>query len=174
LILFTVSFSASAFAQTSPPKIAKPQMRQSRRPQWAASLLERLGGPRFGPETARIPRDLEVPHLRPKSSRRRYLSNRQARFHPIKNNNSPWMRSWAEGEEMTGKISAEVPNMRQRTILQHLSLADWRMVDRLPVKAGELTLSRLLQLGWIECRGEKQHAAIRLTPAGLKAMRSPI
>jgi hypothetical protein len=75
---------------------------------------------------------------------------------------------------MTGKISAEVPNMRQRTILQHLSLADWRMVDRLPVKAGELTLSRLLQLGWIECRGEKQHAAIRLTPAGLKAMRSPI
>jgi hypothetical protein len=99
---------------------------------------------------------------------------RQARFHPIKNNNSPWMRSWAEGEEMTGKISAEVPNMRQRTVLQYLSLADWKKVDRLPVKAGELTLSRLLQHGWIECRGEKQHTAVRLTPAGLKAMRSPI
>ena len=75
---------------------------------------------------------------------------------------------------MTGKDSAEVPNMRQRTVLQHLSLADWRMIDRLPVSAGEMTLSRLLQHGWIECRGEKRHAAVRLTPAGLKAMRSPI
>jgi len=27
---------------------------------------------------------------------------------------------------MSGKNSAEVPNMRQRTVLQHLSLADWR------------------------------------------------
>jgi hypothetical protein len=70
--------------------------------------------------------------------------------------------------------ASNVPNMRQRTVLQHLSLADWRMVDRLPVKAGEMTLSRLLHHGWIECRGEKQHMAVRLTPAGLKAMRSPI
>ena len=64
--------------------------------------------------------------------------------------------------------------MRQRTVLQHLSLVDWRMVDRLPVSAGEMTLNRLLHHGWIECRGEKKHAAVRLTPAGLKAMRSPI
>ena len=75
---------------------------------------------------------------------------------------------------MTGKNSAEVPNMRQRTVLQHLSLADWRMVDRLPVSAGEMTLSRLLHQGWIESRGEKQHKAVKLTPAGLAAMRSPI
>ena len=73
---------------------------------------------------------------------------------------------------MTGKD--EVPNMRQRTVLQHLGLADWRMVDRLPVSAGEMTLSRLLNHGWIESRGEKQRAAVRLTPSGLKAMRSPI
>ena len=79
-----------------------------------------------------------------------------------------------EGEEMTGENSAEVPNMRQRTVLQHLSLTDWKKVDRLPVKASELTLSRLLQHGWIESRGEKQHTAVGLTPAGLKAMRSPI
>ena len=83
-------------------------------------------------------------------------------------------RTGAEGEEMTGENSAEVPNMRQRTVLQHLSLTDWKKVDRLPVKASELTLSRLLQHGWIESRGEKQHTAVRLTPAGLKAMRSPI
>ena len=118
-----------------------------------------------------MPRDLEVPHLRPKPPRRRHLSKRQARFHPVKNNNS---RRWiAEGEEMAGKNSAEVPDMRQRTIL-HLSLADWRMVDRLPISAGEMTLSRLLHHGWIESRGEKQHKAVRLTPAGLEAMRSPI
>jgi DNA-binding PadR family transcriptional regulator len=75
---------------------------------------------------------------------------------------------------MTGKIFDGVPNMRQRTILQHLSLADWRMVDRLPVSAGEVTLGRLLHHGWIESRGEKQRAAVRLTPAGLEALRSPI
>ena len=75
---------------------------------------------------------------------------------------------------MTGKNSAEVPYMRQRMVLQHLSPADWRMADRLPVSAGEMTLSRLLHHGWIESRGEKQRAAVRLTPAGLKALRSPI
>ena len=73
---------------------------------------------------------------------------------------------------MTSKNSDEVPNMRQRTVLQYLSLADWRMVDRLPVSAGEM--SRLLDQGWIESRGEKQRATVRLTPAGLTAMRSPI
>jgi hypothetical protein len=77
-----------------------------------------------------------------------------------------------EAKPMTGKNSAEVPHMRQRTILQHLSLVDWKLVNRLPVSAGEMTLSRLLHHGWIECRGEKQHTAVKLTPAGLKAMRS--
>jgi len=86
----------------------------------------------------------------------------------------PTRRARIEGEEMTGKSSAEVPNMRQRTVLQHLSLADWRLADRLPVSAGEVTLSRLLHHGWIESQGEKQRTAVRLTPAGLKAMRSPI
>ena len=45
---------------------------------------------------------------------------------------------------MTGKNSVEVPHMRQRTILQHLSLVDWKLVNRLPVSAGEMTLTRLL------------------------------
>jgi len=55
---------------------------------------------------------------------------------------------------MTGNNSAELPNMRQRTILQHLSLDNWKRVDRLPIAAGELIVSRLLHHGWIECRGE--------------------
>ncbi len=75
---------------------------------------------------------------------------------------------------MTGKNPAEVPNMAQRTLLQHLSMDDWKIVAHLPMPTSELMLSRLLDHGWIESRGEKQHTAIRLTPAGLKAMRSPI
>jgi hypothetical protein len=75
---------------------------------------------------------------------------------------------------MIGKNSDEVLNMRQRTVLQYLNVTDWRLVSRLPISAGEMTLSRLVHHGWIEIRGEKQHADARLTPAGLEAMRSPI
>jgi hypothetical protein len=75
---------------------------------------------------------------------------------------------------MSGNNSTEVPNMAQRALMQHLSLDDWKIASRLPVPAGELMLSRLLHHGWIESRGEKHHMAIRLTPAGLEAMRSPL
>ena len=75
---------------------------------------------------------------------------------------------------MTGKKSDEGPNMSQRTVLQYLSLTDWKLVNRLPIPAGELILSRLAHHGWIEIQGEKQNTAIRLTAAGLKAMRSRI
>jgi hypothetical protein len=73
---------------------------------------------------------------------------------------------------MTGQHKAEVPNMSQRTVMQCLSLDDWKVVAHLPVPVGDLMVSRLLDYGWIEVRGEKQHTAIRLTPAGLKAMQS--
>jgi hypothetical protein len=69
---------------------------------------------------------------------------------------------------MTGKKSDEVLNMSQRTVLQYLSLTDWKLVNRLPIPAGELILSRLAHHGWIEIRGEKQNAEVRLTPAGLR------
>ena len=75
---------------------------------------------------------------------------------------------------MTGKHSAEFPNMTQRTIMQYLSLDDWKIAARLPIPAGELMLSRIRNYGWIEIRGEKQHTAIKLTPAGHEAMRSAI
>jgi hypothetical protein len=65
-------------------------------------------------------------------------------------------------------------NMTQRTVLQYLNVTDWKIVNQLPIPAGEMTLSRLVHHGWIEMRGEKQHKEARLTPAGLKAMRSPI
>ena len=57
---------------------------------------------------------------------------------------------------MTAKKSDEALNMSQRTVLQYLSLADWKLVNRLPIPAGELILSRLAHLGWIEIRREKE------------------
>ena len=71
-----------------------------------------------------------------------------------------------------GKNSAEVPNMSQRTVMQCLSLDDWKVVAHLPVPVGELMVSRLLEYGWIESQSEEQRKAIRLTPDGLKALRS--
>src|SRR5436190_20500644 len=76
---------------------------------------------------------------------------------------------------MTGKKhSSEVPNMSQRALMQHLSLDNWKIAARLPIPAGELMLSRIRNYGWIELRSEKQHTAIKLTPAGHEAMRSAI
>ena len=65
------------------------------------------------------------------------------------------------------------PNMTQRTVMQHLSLTDWKLANRLPIPAGELTISRLVQKGWIEIQGKDHNMVARLTAAGLKAMRSP-
>jgi hypothetical protein len=57
---------------------------------------------------------------------------------------------------VTGQNLAEVPNMSQRTVMQCLSLDDWKVVAHLPVPVGELMVSRLLDYGWIESRSEKQ------------------
>jgi predicted transcriptional regulator len=48
------------------------------------------------------------------------------------------------------------------------------MVAHLPIAASEMTLSRLVHQNWIEIRGESQQTEVRLTEAGLKAMRSRI
>ena len=65
-------------------------------------------------------------------------------------------------------------NMSQRAVMQHLSLTDWKLANRLPIPAGEMTLSRLVQQGWIEIQGKKHNTVARLTAAGLRAMRSPV
>ena len=61
-------------------------------------------------------------------------------------------------------------NMSQRTVLQYLSLTEWKFAHRLPVRAGEMMLATLAHLGWIEMRGDNHLTEIRLTEAGLKAM----
>jgi hypothetical protein len=75
---------------------------------------------------------------------------------------------------MTVRISDKVPDMRKRSVLQYLTVTDWNKLNRLPIPAGEMTVSRLVHQGWIEIRGENHNAEVRLTEAGLKAMRSRI
>jgi hypothetical protein len=58
--------------------------------------------------------------------------------------------------------------------MQRLSLADWKLANRLPIPAGEMMLSRMVQRGWIEIQGNDHNTVVRLTEAGLKAMRSPV
>jgi len=66
------------------------------------------------------------------------------------------------------------PNMSQRAILQYLSLTDWKFAHRLPIRAGEMMLSRLVLNGWIEMRGEDHLTEIRITEAGFKKMLSRV
>jgi hypothetical protein len=70
--------------------------------------------------------------------------------------------------------SGKGPNMTQRAVMQHLSLTDWKLANRLPIPAGEMMLSRMVQQGWIEVQGKDHNTVVRLTAAGLKAMRSPV
>jgi hypothetical protein len=65
-----------------------------------------------------------------------------------------------------------VPNMSQRAVMQVLSVEGWKVAAHLPVPAGEVLLKRIHEYGWIEIRGEKYQAAIKLTEVGLAAMRS--
>jgi predicted transcriptional regulator len=58
--------------------------------------------------------------------------------------------------------------------MQHLSLTEWKLANRLPIPAGEMMLSRMVQQGWIEIQGKDRNTVVRLTEAGLEAMRSPV
>jgi len=70
--------------------------------------------------------------------------------------------------------SVKSPNMTQRAVMQHLSMAEWKSANRLPIPAGEMTLSRLVLEGWIETEGKDHNTVARLTEAGHKAMRSKV
>jgi hypothetical protein len=72
---------------------------------------------------------------------------------------------------MSEDTPSKGPNMSQRAVMQHLSLTEWKTASRLPIRAGEMMLSRLAHYAWIETRGEHHHMEVRLTGAGLKIMR---
>ena len=65
-------------------------------------------------------------------------------------------------------------NMTQRAVMQHLSLTDWKLAHRLPIPAGEMMLSRMVQQGWIEIQGKDHNTVVRLTKSGLEAMQSKV
>lgn len=65
-------------------------------------------------------------------------------------------------------------NMGQRAVLQHVSLTEWKLANRLPVRAGDMMLSRLVYYRWIETKGQDDILSARLIEAGLKAMRSKV
>ena len=75
---------------------------------------------------------------------------------------------------MTEDTPSKGPNMSQRAVMQHLSLTEWKVANRLPIRAGEMMLGRLAHYGWIETRGEHHHMEVRLAEAGLNKMPSKI
>lgn len=79
-------------------------------------------------------------------------------------------RDRAEGEEMT----AVLPNMIQRQILQRLALKEWKLISRLGVMAGEGLLAGMVGRDWIERRGLGSDHAIKITQVGAEALAAKI
>ena len=58
--------------------------------------------------------------------------------------------------------------------MQYLRAGNWVMVSKLPNPIGERLFDRILQHGWIERRGTGSRLEIKITPAGLAALRAPV
>ena len=73
---------------------------------------------------------------------------------------------------MKGKASGV--NAIQRQLMQYLRAGDWVLLSKVPLSIGQGTLNRLAENGWIERRGGGPRSEIKLTPAGLVALQTPI
>ena len=71
--------------------------------------------------------------------------------------------------EMTSKL-----NMAHRQILHHLRSGEWKFATKLPVLASEYALEKMAASGWLERRGPRDKVEIRLTAAGLDALKAPV
>jgi hypothetical protein len=76
--------------------------------------------------------------------------------------------NWGEGK-MIQKL-----NMAHRQILQHLRSSEWKFAAKLPVLASEYALDKMVANGWLERRGAREKTEIRLTAAGLEALKAPV
>ena len=65
-------------------------------------------------------------------------------------------------------------NMAHRQVLHHLRSGEWRFAAKLPVLATEYALDRMVGTGWLERRGSREKTEIRLTTAGLDALKAPV
>ena len=76
--------------------------------------------------------------------------------------------------ERTEPLGLLRPTAAQRQFLQRLHIDKWKRLVTISVAAGPGLLSRLVTNGWIEQRGEEQEREIRLTDAGLSALKAKI
>jgi hypothetical protein len=65
-------------------------------------------------------------------------------------------------------------NAIQRQLMQYLRAGDWVLVSKLPIPVGQGTINRIAEHGWVERRGGGPRSEIKLTPAGLMALQTPI
>jgi hypothetical protein len=73
---------------------------------------------------------------------------------------------------VTSKETAAV-NSPQRQVMHNLRAGDWRIAQHLSVPASQHMLDSIFSYGWIERRGEGPNTEIRITSAGLDALRAP-
>ena len=71
-------------------------------------------------------------------------------------------------------VLSQLPNPTQRQLLQRLRTDSWRALNKVRVAIGDITLARLVENGRIEQRGEGHARELRLTAAGLEALRTPL
>ena len=81
----------------------------------------------------------------------------------------PRLTPRAEGAETPPKL-----NMAHRQILHHLRSGEWKFATKLPVLASENAVEKMLATGWLERRGPDDKLEIRLTAAGLDALKAPV
>jgi len=81
IVVVAICFSATAFAQSPPPKIGNKPLAQKPQVPMACKLVGTVNGTKlFGSETVLTPLNLEALQLLPKPRRHRYASERGAQF----------------------------------------------------------------------------------------------
>jgi hypothetical protein len=75
--------------------------------------------------------------------------------------------------DATRRKEAATINSPQRQVMDNLRSGDWKIAQHLSVPASQHMLDSIYGYGWIERRGEGPHTEIRITPAGLDALRAP-
>ena len=75
---------------------------------------------------------------------------------------------------MIGSNADRRVSARERQVMHHLRSGDWKIVAKLTVPTTTSALDRLVDYGWIECRGVGPRFEIKLTTAGLAALQARI
>ena len=72
----------------------------------------------------------------------------------------------------TAAAKADVPNHRERQLLQELRGGGWIKAGMFP--PGSVVILNLLNKGWIERQGSEAELIYRITEKGLAAKKAPI